>query len=233
MEGPSPNIQPSTKISLDRINSGLKKIDNVMCKSCKHVVDLNGTQTCSTCGKSNYCAECGDKLSKENKPCVGCKNEFKPVHPPQNIIDELNQLTIFCQFQELGCDQVFKLSQIREHEKDCPFDFVVCVDGCKKKMLRKEFPKHSDVCKEIEFCCPRCDYEGKKNSEEHDCRTLRFAKYYETWPEDEKTKFIDELLAIMKQKVEEETDPVKRAEAQKIYDQTVEKMNDIPEFEAI
>ena len=85
------------------------------------------------------------------------------IFPDKSALLEILALEIYCLQRSEGCQWVGKISAVCEHEKDCPFVKVECLNkslGCNVKLLKFQLAKH--VEKECSFRTTECLYCSEK-----------------------------------------------------------------------
>ena len=117
------------------------------CGICFKIMD-NPTD-CETCGHS-YCYECIKNL----KCPFNCQTKkLKPSS--QNLKDMLSKLKFKC--MNKGCEQILNYSDVKNHDKNCDFQEIICPNkGCNKKTIKKNLENH--VLNECEFSLVKCHY---------------------------------------------------------------------------
>ena len=117
------------------------------CGICFKIMD-NPTD-CETCGHS-YCYECIKNL----KCPFNCKTKkLKPSS--QNLKDMLSKLKFKCINKD--CEQILNYSDVKNHDKNCDFQEIICPNkSCNKKLIKKDLENH--VLNECEYSLVKCHY---------------------------------------------------------------------------
>ena len=142
----------SRVINKDYLNS---LNDIYKCGICFKIMD-NPTD-CESCGHS-FCFECIQNLKCPFK----CKTK-KLKSSSQNLKDILSKIKFKCLNKD--CNQILNYNDIKNHDKNCDFQEMICPNkGCDKKLIKKNLENH--VINECQFTlikCPYCDFQFNKN----------------------------------------------------------------------
>ena len=69
---------------------------------------------------------------------------------------EVLSLHVRCRMREKGCEWNGELRALAEHKNKCPFEEIVCPNGCGLTALRKVINLHQDDCPKRWVLCDLC-----------------------------------------------------------------------------
>ena len=116
----------------------IESIKDVM-DECPVCLNICRSKTIYQCENGHIvCEQCYPKLTVKN--CPKCRNE---MFKTRSLVSEkiFERLPTPCQFA--GCSEEIMLNELENHEKECSFILVECVDNyCKAKVPINEFMVH-------------------------------------------------------------------------------------------
>lgn len=119
----------------------------------------------STC-EHMFCGDCIRQWMRNSHMCPVDRGQIQSshLHPPlRSFRDLLGKLKIQCDFVKLGCSEVLKLENLKDHCGNCSFNPNVkrdCPSGCGAALTRKEKETHN--C--IEYLKAKCSAMAAKDS---------------------------------------------------------------------
>ena len=110
------------EIKSDRIKTKEKiKVDRYLCGICLNVV--LSPRKCSKCPK-HFCDLCSSAFIESNSTCPSCKQKLTLKEPEHYLLEDLNELTIICKNNHLGCEEILMYSSLLDHEDVCSYNVV-------------------------------------------------------------------------------------------------------------
>lgn len=139
-EDENPNTQPEG-YSLDRFISAVDEY--FLCSFCKKVV--RKPQECIYC-QNLMCKHC---ITNYIKCPFGCESLYVK-NPSKFALMSYLKLKIKCVHHTKGCEYIGSVKDIVEHEKECEYSEVKCVNPvCSEYFVRKNKGTGPEVCSEI------------------------------------------------------------------------------------
>jgi hypothetical protein len=127
---------------------------DLVCCICLFVLD--DPVECKTC-QTNFCSECIKKVLETKKMCPNqCPLELQKSH--RFLRSTLSNLSLRCINNDLGCDKILKLEQIKSHEAlECQFRRAKCkYSTCQVTLSIKDLESHEETCKFKSITCSDC-----------------------------------------------------------------------------
>ena len=118
---------------------------------------------------TRFCRACINSILSKLKPTCPYDGEalqHNQIFPDKCALNEILALKIYCPQRNFGCQWIGKFVGVGEHEKDCPFVEVECLNaalGCKEQVRRYQLAKH--VEKECQYNEVECRYCAEKLAE--------------------------------------------------------------------
>ncbi len=142
---------------LDRKRIVTKDIkDDLLCKICMEVLD--DPVECSECNTA-YCKACIDMWRTHNPTCPNRCSNAKLQKPHKLRLAMLNNLQVSCENEEAGCKAVTTIGEMEKHVGECPYRQIHCPNQrCPYKGMEKDMKEHEKVCEyEMVVCDKGCD----------------------------------------------------------------------------
>ncbi|CAG2110258.1 unnamed protein product, partial [Medioppia subpectinata] len=101
------------------VDISIEDLNEFMCGIC---MDVFESPVFSPCCRQTYCKDCITGWLKNQKTCP---NDRKPLtvnllsSPPRVLTNLMNKLRIRCDFQDKGCQEVVRLSDLSAHTDSC------------------------------------------------------------------------------------------------------------------
>ena len=136
----------------------------------KPVSPLCGHSVCMSCMKTDI-----DAQMQRNSQCVCsiCSKPFVARELLTNfiVLGMISKIKIKCLNE--GCTWEGQHDEKEEHHKRCEFCSIVCPNGCRRKLIRRDLDRHNVHCKYQTLPCQYCSLRVRRFAwEEHEknCR---------------------------------------------------------------
>ncbi|CAD6197423.1 unnamed protein product [Caenorhabditis auriculariae] len=122
------------------------------------------------CGH-HYCKICLETC-QESAPCSVC---HQPILHGECKHDkkkhrEIQELSVFCSHEKLGCKWEGCLTDLEEHVASCEFEANRC-ENCGRKIPRVDFLKHVSECEKERVKCEFCEKNVRRQEAERHLKT--------------------------------------------------------------
>lgn len=174
---PEPSAKPeaestgTTPIPVDALVVDAEDIKELTCGICLQILSKphqckNGHLFCKDCISmqilnSPECPQCRCTLRQEDLGhCLYAERHVQQlkVWCKHHVRRAEDQITGECwETDEDGCNAIFPLETVSQHEKNCGYAFVSCKYSAKCERIRKkDIAKHEETCKFRPLECPHC-----------------------------------------------------------------------------
>lgn len=126
----------------------------LICTICCDV--LENPVECTTC-QSNFCYSCSEMWKAKSNECPN-RCELILQKPHRFLRLTLNNLSLYCQHKDKGCEIIVKLEFLAKHEEtECLYRDILCENtGCLAVLSAVGFKEHSASCMYRQSECSEC-----------------------------------------------------------------------------
>jgi TNF receptor-associated factor 4 len=115
--------------------------DDYQCMICAKV--LNEPHLTDCCGQ-HFCQACLEQWFKKQakKICPHCRSETFTHMRYLPLKRKIDDLEVYCPNKKEGCKEITKLGELDAHKNRCGFAKIICTQGCRKSIPRKDLTWH-------------------------------------------------------------------------------------------
>lgn len=133
--------------------------------TCSICMNLFNKPYSSECGHI-FCKSCVLNWAKTSKSCPVCRNPISRISRAIVIENILDDMQVFCIYDEFGCPWEGKKKELQKHLDSCPLEYIRC-DLCNVQGRRLQFLDHTERCtgiilKSCDNLSKGCKFRGTK-----------------------------------------------------------------------